>query len=69
MDVKIPFIILGISAPYLEKLNKRYRKRVIIKCKNSFSFRNWIKNIAKNVFSTREFVGVRANIDINGDIL
>ena len=69
VDVKIPFIILGISAPYLEKLNKRYRKRVIIKCKNSFSFRNWIKNIAKNVFSMREFVGVRANIDINGDIL
>ena len=68
-DRKIPFKLLGISTPYLEMINKKYKKRIIIKCKNSKSFRNWIRNVALEVFSLKIFKQVRANIDMNGEIL
>lgn len=65
----LPFIILGISTPYIEMLNKRFRKRILIKCKNTKQFRNWMRRISTRVFSSRNFLNVRTNIDINGDIL
>ncbi len=68
-DFKIPFKLLGISTPYIEMLNKKHRRRIIIKCKNSSKFREWIKSIFLEVFSSKKFSGIRANIDINGDII
>ncbi len=65
----IPFLLLGISTPYLEMLNKKYRKRVIIKCKNSLRFREWMRCVALKAFSSKNFATIRVNIDINGDIL
>ncbi len=65
----VPFKLLGISTPYLEMIKKKHKKRVIIKCKNSKQFRDWIKNVAIKVFSSKNFKGVVANIDMNGDIL
>ena len=53
----------------MEKFNKRFRKRVIIKCKNGAEFRSWIGNLSKQVFSLSMFIGIRANIDISGEIL
>lgn len=66
---KVPLQVLGISTPYLEKLNNRYRKRVIIKCKNSVNFRNWIRPIAIKIFSSGMFSRLRCNIDMNGEII
>lgn len=66
---RVPLQVLGISTPYLEKLNNRYRKRVIIKCKNGTNFRNWIRPIAVKVFSSSAFSRVRCNIDMNGEII
>ena len=65
----LPFIVLGISTPYIEKLNRRFRKRILIKCKNTKRFREWMREIAVKVFSSRNFSHVRTNIDINGDIM
>ena len=67
--VNVPIKVLGISTPFIEKLNKRFRKRVIIKCKNGAEFRSWIGNLSKQVFSLSMFIGIRANIDISGEIL
>lgn len=66
---KVPLQVLGISTPYLEKLNNRYRKRVIIKCKNGANFRSWIRPIAIKIFSSSMFSKVRCNIDMNGEII
>lgn len=66
---KVPLQVLGISTPYLEKLNNRYRKRVIIKCKNGVKFRSWIRPIAIKTFSSSMFSKVRCNIDMNGEII
>ncbi len=68
-NVGVPVQVMGIATPFVEKLNNRYRKRVIIKCKNCADFRNWIRKVAFNVFSSKYFSGVRANIDMNGEIL
>ncbi len=65
----VPIQLLGISTPYLEILNKRYRKRIIIKCKNNNKFRNWIRPIAIEVFSFGNFFKIRCNIDMNGEIM
>ena len=68
-DFKIPFKMLGIFTPYVSIVNKKHRKRIIIKCRNNSKFRNWIRNIALNVFSLKEFNKVKANIDMNGEII
>lgn len=68
-NLNVPFLLLGISTPYLEMLNKRYRKRVIIKCRNSSRFREWMRCVALKAFSSKNFATIRVNIDINGDIL
>lgn len=65
----VPIKVLGIATPFIEKLNNRYRNRVIIKCRNSVSFRNWIRKVAGKVFVLKKFSGVRVNIDMNGEIL
>lgn len=69
VDLSVPINVLGIATPFIEKLNKRFRKRVIIKCKNGVKFRRWIAEIAKKVFSLKLFSGIRTNIDMNGEIL
>ena len=66
---KVPLQVLGISTPYLEKLNNRYRKRVIIKCKNGANFRSWIRPIAVKIFASNMFSKIRCNIDMNGEII
>lgn len=66
---KVPLQFLGVSTPYLEKLNNRYRKRVIIKCKNGANFRNWIRPIAVKIFASSMFSKIRCNIDMNGEII
>ncbi len=66
---KVPLQVLGISTPYLEKLNNRYRKRVIIKCKNGANFRSWIRPIAVKIFASSMFSKIRCNIDMNGEII
>ena len=65
----LPFKVLGISVPYVEMVNKRYRKRIIIKCKNTKNFREWMRYVAKRAFSSKNFSSIRVNIDINGEIL
>lgn len=66
---EVPVKVLGISTPFIEKLNKRYRNRVIIKCRNGALFRNWIRKIVLNVFASKSFSRIRFNIDINGEIM
>ena len=52
-DIMTTFAI-SLSS-FIEKLNNRYRNRVIIKCRNSVSFRNWIRKVAGKVFVLKKF--------------
>ena len=67
-NIRIPLVVLGSSRCTYEKLNGRYRYRIIIKCKNNTVFRSFIGDVYKSCSKLREFANVRAYIDINGDI-
>ncbi len=68
-SVKIPIKVLGIATPFIDKINKRYRNRIIIKCKNSLTFRLWIKSVMIKFVKEAKINDVRINIDMNGEIL
>lgn len=66
--INIPLRVLGPSKCMYEKLNGKFRYRLIIKCKNNAAFRTFIADIYKKSFKLREFSNVQTFIDMNGDI-
>lgn len=69
VDGKVAFELLGISKPYIYKLNDRFRFRIIIKCHNNIHFRRFLKPALKNTMSKKEFASVRLYADFNGEIV
>lgn len=67
-QINVPIRVLGPTKCIYEKINGKYRFRIIIKCKNNQIFREYIGNIYKNAFKMKEFANVQTIIDINGDI-
>lgn len=67
-QINIPLRVLGPSKCMYEKLNGKFRYRLIIKCKNNVAFRTFIADIYKKSFKLREFSNVQTFIDMNGDI-
>jgi len=66
--INVPIRVLGPSKCIYEKINGKYRYRIIIKCKNNQMFRDYISNIYKTAFKMKEFANVQTTLDINGDI-
>lgn len=67
-NLKIPLRVLGPSKCTLEKINNKFRYRIIIKCKNTKVFRNFISEILKSVSKNKKFTNISLYADINGDI-
>lgn len=63
-------IVLGPVAPKLSKINKSYRERLIIKCRNTSHFRKLISECLK-AFATNKYYSERvtAYADMNPDSL
>ncbi|MDE6764407.1 MAG: primosomal protein N' [Oscillospiraceae bacterium] len=68
-EINVPIRVLGPSKCMYEKINGRYRYRIIIKCRNNRMFRDYIGRLYKQTFKMREFANVRTFLDINGDII
>ena len=66
-DLKI--IILGPMAPRVSKINEFYRQRILIKCKNSLRFREYVRIILKEISSDKAFRNVMISADINPENL
>lgn len=66
--INVPIKVLGPSKCTYEKINGKYRYRMIIKCKNNQMFREYIGGIYKSSFKLKEFANVQMFLDINGDI-
>ncbi len=62
-DVKI--IVLGPVSPRILKIGGKYRSRIIIKCKNSKEFRNFIKEILILFAKDKKYNDVNIFVDIN----
>ncbi len=67
-QINVPIRVLGPTKCIYEKINGKYRYRIIIKCKNNQMFRDYIGNIYKIAFKMKEFSNVQTTLDINGDI-
>lgn len=65
---KMPVRVLGPSKCVFEKINGKFRYRMIIKCRNNSVFREFIGDIWRSASKKREFSNVSSYIDINGDI-
>lgn len=67
-QIDVPIKVLGPSKCVYEKINGKYRYRMIIKCKNNQKFRDYIGHIYKTAFKLKELSNVQMFLDINGDI-
>jgi len=65
---KMPVRVLGPSKCVFEKINGKFRYRIIIKCRNNASFRSFIGGIRTDTAKLPEFRGISVYIDMNGDI-
>lgn len=68
MPEKMPVRVLGPSKCVFEKINGKFRYRIIIKCRNNASFRSFISGIRTDTAKLPEFRGISVYIDMNGDI-
>lgn len=67
-QIDVPIRVLGPSKCTYERINGKYRYRMIIKCKNNQKFRSYIGQLYKQSFKMKEFANVQTFLDINGDI-
>ena len=66
-NVKI--IVLGPMPPRISKVNNKYRFRIIIKCKNTKSFRKMISELLVQFGKSKNFKDVSLVADINPESL
>jgi len=60
-------IILGPMAPRVSRVNEFYRRRILIKCKNSAGFRNMINTVLKQALN--EIKDINIYVDMNPEKL
>lgn len=63
-----PLRVLGPVPCTYGKINGKYRYRIIIKCKNTQQFRDFMRDVLKNAGSVRETARVHIYADMNGSI-
>lgn len=61
-------IVLGPLPARVQRVNRKYRYRIIIKCKNSSDFRNMISEILKDFYKDKRFISVSIYADMNPEI-
>lgn len=67
-NIKFPLRVLGPSKCNIEKINNRFRYRIIMKCRNTSDFREFINSVLCKSFKNKLFSNVAVYADINGDI-
>ncbi|WP_432649402.1 replication restart helicase PriA [Huintestinicola sp.] len=65
---KMPVRVLGPSKCVFEKINGKFRYRIIIKCRNNSQFRSFISGVRTETARLPEFRGISVYLDMNGDI-
>lgn len=66
-QLKLPLRVLGPVEASYGKLNGKYRRRILLKCKNTALMRNFIRELLSICFSDKHFSGVSIYADMNGD--
>lgn len=63
----MPVRLLGPCEAAFGKINKKYRYRIIIKCKNTPLMRDFIRDVLKKGTASKDFGGISVYADMNGD--
>ena len=61
-------IVLGPLPARVPRVNKKYRYRLIIKCRNTKGFRSMISEILKDFYGDSKFSDVSVYADMNPEI-
>jgi primosomal protein N' (replication factor Y) len=65
--VKIPLHILGPAKCIRERINNKYRHKLLIKCRFNDDIREVLSEVYSNSFTEREFNHITVSISRNGD--
>ncbi len=66
-NLKLPLRVLGPVEAGYGKLNGKYRRRVLLKCKNTAEMRAFIRSLLEAAYSDKAFGGISVFADMNGD--
>jgi primosomal protein N' (replication factor Y) len=64
---KIPLVILGPARCIRERINNKFRYKLVIKCKFNSTFREIISECYKLTFSEQIYSKISVSIAMNGD--
>lgn len=60
--------VLGLARCGFERIDERYRYRIILKCKNTVDFRMFLTSVIKHACKSKHFNGVSVYADLNGEV-
>ena len=67
MQLKLPLRVLGPVEAGYGRLNGKYRRRILLKCKNTAEMRGFIRSLLEQAYADKAFSGISVYADMNGD--
>ena len=66
-NLRLPLRVLGPVEAGYGRLNGKYRRRVLLKCKNTAEMRAFIRSLLEQAYADRAFANISLFADMNGD--
>ena len=67
MGLKLPLRVLGPVEAGYGRLNGKFRRRLLLKCKNTAEMRAFIRSLLEQAYADKAFAGISVFADMNGD--
>ena len=66
-NLRLPLRVLGPVEAGYGRLNGKYRRRVLLKCKNTAEMRSFIRSLLEQAYADKAFTNISLFADMNGD--
>ena len=66
-QLRLPLRVLGPVEAGYGRLNGKYRRRLLLKCKNTDDMRRFIRSLLEQAYADKAFSGISVFADMNGD--
>ena len=67
VQLRLPLRVLGPVDAGCGRLNGKYRRRLLLKCKDTAEMRSFIRNLLEQAYADKIFAGISVFADMNGD--
>ena len=67
IQLRLPLRVLGPVEAGYGRLNGKYRRRLLLKCKNTAEMRRFIRSLLEQAYADKAFSGISVFADMNGD--